>query len=62
MGKRDTSRDGFPNKLQEYALTHFGPVWHWVQGRDGLKRKANKLIIDTEVGKIPTRPDRKSVV
>ncbi|MEO1094830.1 MAG: peroxidase family protein [Cyanobacteria bacterium J06638_28] len=56
MAKRDTSKDGFDNKLLNYALTHFKPVWDFVQGNDSLKRKVNKFLIDNLCNKIPNRP------
>lgn len=53
---RDTSRDGLDNKILAYALTHFKPLWDFVQSNDGLKRKANKFLLNSLINKIPNRP------
>src|ERR1044071_9769149 len=39
---RDTSRDGLRNKIELYALTHFGPVWEFVSSVEPLRRFANR--------------------
>ena len=54
--KRDTSRDGFKNKLQTFALTNFSGVWKLLQSNDFLKRKINKTLINNAIYAIPTRP------
>jgi prostaglandin-endoperoxide synthase 2 len=54
--KRDTSRDGFRNKLETYALTHFKPIWSLIQSNNALKKKVNKALINNAIYKIPTRP------
>lgn len=53
---RDTSRDGFGNQLQTYVLTHFAPLWHFVQKTRPLARRVNSFLIDNAISKIPTRP------
>ena len=53
---RDTSRDGFANTLQTYALTHFAPLWHAVQRVPVLAKLANKVLIDSAIDMIPARP------
>lgn len=53
---RDTSRDGLDNKLLLYILTHFEPVWAFVQSSDFLKRQTNKFLINNLCNKIPNRP------
>jgi prostaglandin-endoperoxide synthase 2 len=53
---RDTSRDGFGNKLQTYVLTHFPNIWKFVQGTKPLARVVNKWLINSDIYKIPTRP------
>ncbi len=53
---RDTSRDGLGNELQTYVLTHFPEVWKFVQSAKPLARLANKYLIDSAIGTIPTRP------
>lgn len=54
--KRDTSRDGFRNKLEAYVLTHFKPIWGLIQSIDVLKKKVNKTIVNNAIYKVPTRP------
>jgi prostaglandin-endoperoxide synthase 2 len=53
---RDSSRDGFGNTLQTYALTNFAPFWKFVQGVRPLARIVNKALINSAVYEIPTRP------
>ncbi|HEY9599278.1 MAG TPA: peroxidase family protein [Cyanophyceae cyanobacterium] len=54
--KRDTSRDGFKNKLETFALTKFKPIWEFIQSNPGLARNVNKTIINNAINKIPARP------
>lgn len=56
MAARDTSRDGFRNKLETYALTHFKPIWDLIQRNDGLSKKVNMTLINNAIYKVPTRP------
>ena len=56
MAKRDTSRDGFGNKLLTFALTHFRLFWAMIQGIRPLKRRVNKFLINSLINKIPNRP------
>jgi prostaglandin-endoperoxide synthase 2 len=56
MAPRDTSRDGFSNKLQTYLLTNFKPLWAIVQRIDFLNRKVNKFLVNSAIYKAPTRP------
>ena len=53
---RDTSRDGFGNKLQTYVLTHAPLVWTWIQNVPPLARLANKVLVDSAIAMIPSRP------
>ena len=53
---RDTSRDGFKNKLTTYVLTHFEAFWRFVQNTPALEKWANKFLINNAVYKVPTRP------
>ena len=53
---RDTSRDGLGNEIETYVLTHFPHLWKFVQNTKPLARAANKFLIDSSIGKIPTRP------
>ena len=54
--KRDTSKDGFRNKLETAILTGFKPVWSFIQNNPGLAKKVNKTLTSNAVLKIPTRP------
>ena len=56
MAKRDTSRDGFGNKLLTFSLTHFRLFWALVQSIRPLKRKVNKFLINSLINKVPNRP------
>ncbi|MGF1521546.1 MAG: peroxidase family protein [Leptolyngbyaceae cyanobacterium] len=56
MAKRDTSRDGFGNKLLTFALTHFRLLWAIVQRIRPLKRRVNKFLINSLINKVPNRP------
>jgi prostaglandin-endoperoxide synthase 2 len=53
---RDTSRDGFGNELQTFALTHFAPLWRTAQRIRPLARVVNRVLIDDAIGTIPARP------
>ncbi len=54
--QRDTSRDGFKNKVQLFALTHFGPVWAVVQKIGPVRRWLNNAMLNLEIYKTKTRP------
>jgi hypothetical protein len=54
--KRDTSKDGFRNNLESYALSHLKPLWTWIQSNESVKKKVNKKLINNAILKIPTRP------
>ena len=53
---RDTSKDGFKNKLETYTLTHFKAFWNIIQSNKSLERLANKFLINSAIYKVPTRP------
>ena len=53
---RDTSRDGFKNKLENYVLTHFQGFWKFLERIKPLGKKVNKLLINSAIYKLPTRP------
>ncbi|WP_017299857.1 peroxidase family protein [Nodosilinea nodulosa] len=59
---RDTSRDGWINKLQTLALTRFKWFWAFVQSSPVLSRLANKVLINNAIYKVPTRPNAFSLV
>src|SRR3954464_3139340 len=54
---RSTARDGVRNRLEFHVLTHFEPVWDFVQRTPFLERQVNKSLIDNAIVKIPTRPN-----
>jgi len=54
--KRDTSKDGFKNKLETFTLTHFKPIWNLIQNNDTLRKKVNKAVVNNAIYKVPTRP------
>ncbi|MBW4476315.1 MAG: heme peroxidase [Tolypothrix brevis GSE-NOS-MK-07-07A] len=60
--KRDTSKDGFDNKLQTFVLTNFKPIWQFIQSNKSLKHKVNKTLINSLIYKIPTRPNPYSMM
>lgn len=53
---RDTSRDGFKNKLRYYVLTHFGPLWRVANRWTWLRRRANRFLINNAVNQARNRP------
>ena len=53
---RDTSRDGFRNKLETLVLTNLKPIWKLIQSNNALKKKINKTLINNAIYKIPVRP------
>jgi prostaglandin-endoperoxide synthase 2 len=53
---RDTSRDGFKNKLEYYALTHFAPLWRCVGRTRWLSKKVNSILVNSAVNKTRSRP------
>ena len=52
---RDTSRDGLKNRLEFYALSHFGPLWRMAQRIAPVERTVNRLLINRAVMKVRTR-------
>lgn len=56
MGVRDTSRDGFGNRLEFFAMTHFKPLWKVVQAIPPLRTWANKFLINRAINKTKARP------
>ncbi|WP_016953500.1 peroxidase family protein [Anabaena sp. PCC 7108] len=60
--KRDTSKDGFSNKLQTFVLTNFEGIWQLIQSNESLKRTVNKALINSLIYKIPTRPNAYSMM
>ena len=54
---RDTSRDGFGNKLQTFVLTHFKPFWRLCERITPLRRWLNKTVINSAINRIPPRPN-----
>src|SRR4051812_15898952 len=55
-GRRDTSRDGFRNRLQTFALTHFSPLWSLAQSAEWIRKPINTILINSAIEKPPPRP------
>ncbi|MGB5634991.1 MAG: hypothetical protein WBM86_19720, partial [Waterburya sp.] len=53
---RDTSRDGFNNKLEQFLFTNFRFIWKLLQINPTIERWLNKLLINYVVYRLPTRP------
>ena len=53
---RDTSRDGFANKLEQFIFTNFKGIWDLLQSNPALKRRLNKILINYVAYKLPPRP------
>jgi len=53
---RDTSRDGWANRLETHVLTGFEPAWRLIERIDPVRRRVNRALIDVAIMKIPTRP------
>ena len=54
--RRDTSRDGFRNSVENYLLGNFGGVWRFINKRPKLRTFVNRLIVDNAARKAPARP------
>ena len=57
---RDTSRDGWRNKLEEFVLTRGRPFWSFVNRTPWLSRLVNSVLVNNAVAKGPFRPLRLS--
>jgi prostaglandin-endoperoxide synthase 2 len=53
---RDTSRDGFLNRLELFVLTNFAGLWGLVQRNRWLNRWVNRFLTNLTVYKVATRP------
>ncbi len=53
---RDTSRDGFINRLEFFVLTSFAWLWRLVQQSQWLTRLVNRLLTNITIYKVSTRP------
>lgn len=53
---RDTSRDGFINKLEQFLFTNFRFIWKLLQINPTIERWLNKLLINYVVYRLPPRP------
>jgi prostaglandin-endoperoxide synthase 2 len=51
-----SSRVNFLNDLKFYILTHFKPIWQFIQSQELLQRQVNKALINGTTCKVPTRP------
>ncbi len=56
MAGRNTERDGAANELEFHVLTHYEPVWRVLQ-RPRLRPHVNRLLINSAISKVPTRPN-----
>ena len=54
--RRDTSRDGFINKFEQFLLTNFKCMWEILQRIKILQRWINKILINYVVYKLTARP------
>ncbi|WP_336490886.1 peroxidase family protein [Methylobacterium nigriterrae] len=54
--RRDTSRDGFRNRIETFVLGNFRPIWNWINDHPSVARTINRLIVNNAVLKAPTRP------
>lgn len=55
-GRRDTSRDGFINKLEQFLLTNFRGIWTLLQKFSIIRRWLNKILINYVVYRLLPRP------
>ncbi len=53
---RDTSRDGFANKLEQFVFTNFRVIWNLLQSIPPIQRCLNKFLINYVVYRLPPRP------
>lgn len=56
-GKRDTARDGFRNRAELWVTTHLPRAWGAVQRVDLLRVRANRILINGAIERIPCRPN-----
>jgi prostaglandin-endoperoxide synthase 2 len=56
-GGRDTSKDGFRNKLTFWFLTHLRGLWAFAQRVPPLERFVNAWLINKAINYAPTRPN-----
>ncbi len=54
--RRSTKRDGLKNRLEGWALSHLGPMWHVMQAVDPIERVVNRALINAACEKAPPRP------
>lgn len=55
--RRDTSRDGFKNKLRMFFLTRLKLFWTIVQAIPFLRRRWNARLLNKAIGLMPSRPE-----
>ncbi|PSN19519.1 heme peroxidase [filamentous cyanobacterium CCP5] len=53
---RDTSRDGFLNRLELFVLTHFRGLWWLIQQSPQLTRWVNRFLSNRTIYRVDTRP------
>jgi heme peroxidase len=54
---RSTVKDGWVNRIEFYATTHFAPAWRLIELIPPLRRQVNRLLINRAILKMPTRPN-----
>ncbi len=59
---RDTSRDGWRNKIEAFLLTRGRPDWAFINRQPRLARFVNGILVNNAVGKGPFRPLRLSTM
>ena len=60
--KRSAMRDGWVNRLEFLALTHFPRVWRFAQRRPSIERAVNRRLMNRAVERTPARPYRLSTM
>src|SRR4051794_5776807 len=55
MPGRSTERDGWANRLEFHALTHYEPVWRFLS-RPRLRGQVNRVLINSAILGAPPRP------
>ena len=53
---RDTSKDGFINRIELLVLTNFELLWRLVQRSSWLTRRVNRFLTNFTIYKVATRP------
>ena len=54
--RRDTSRDGLRNKIENGLFGNFPGLWGFINKRPKLRTFVNRFVVDNVAGKAPARP------